>query len=261
MIEAYRLIDKLEREHSLSLLEYKTLIEAENDALRLYAANKAKEQATLIYGNSVYVRGLIEVGNYCRNDCFYCGIRKSNFNCDRYILVEEDILHCCKEGYELGFRTFVLQGGEGIYKKNFVTNVVQKIRSEYPDCAITLSLGEEDRDTYKAWFDAGANRYLLRHETASKNHYEKLHPKNMSFDHRMQCLKDLKEIGYQVGCGFMVGSPYQTSETLAMDLKFIETFKPDMCGIGPFISQKDTPFDSFDSTKYFTSCYNSFRND
>ncbi len=207
MIEAYRLIDKLEREHSLSLLEYKTLIEAENDALRLYAANKAKEQSTLIYGNSVYVRGLIEVGNYCRNDCFYCGIRKSNLNCDRYILVEEDILHCCKEGYELGFRTFVLQGGEGIYKKNFVTNVVQKIRSEYPDCAITLSLGEEDRDTYKAWFDAGANRYLLRHETASKNHYEKLHPKNMSFDHRMQCLKDLKEIGYQVGCGFMVGSP------------------------------------------------------
>ena len=242
MIEAYRLIDKLEREHSLSLLEYKTLIEAENDALRLYAANKAKEQSTLIYGNSVYVRGLIEVGNYCRNDCFYCGIRKSNLNCDRYILVEEDILHCCKEGYELGFRTFVLQGGEGIYKKNFVTNVVQKIRSKYPDCAITLSLGEEDRDTYKAWFDAGANRYLLRHETASKNHYEKLHPKNMSFDHRMQCLKDLKEIGYQVGCGFMVGSPYQTSETLAMDLKFIETFKPDMCGIGPFISQKDTPF-------------------
>lgn len=138
MIEAYRLIDKLEREHSLSLLEYKTLIEAENDALRLYAANKAKEQATSIYGNSVYVRGLIEVGNYCRNDCFYCGIRKSNLNCDRYILVEEDILHCCKEGYELGFRTFVLQGGEGIYKKDFVTNVVQKIRSEYPDCAITL---------------------------------------------------------------------------------------------------------------------------
>lgn len=247
MIEAYRLIDKLEREHALSLLEYQTLIEAENEALRLYASNKAKEVANSIYGNSVYVRGLIEVGNYCRNDCFYCGIRKSNSNCDRYILDEEDILNCCKEGYKLGFRTFVLQGGEGIYKKDFVTNIVQKIRSEYPNCAITLSLGEEDRDTYKAWFDAGADRYLLRHETANKSHYEKLHPKNMSFDHRMQCLKDLKEIGYQVGCGFMVGSPYQTSETLAMDLKFIEIFKPDMCGIGPFISQKDTPFNNMES--------------
>lgn len=241
MIEAYRLIDKLEREHALSLLEYQTLIEAENEVLRLYASNKAKEVANSIYGNSVYVRGLIEVGNYCRNDCFYCGIRKSNSNCDRYILDEEDILNCCKEGYKLGFRTFVLQGGEGIYKKDFVTNIVQKIRSEYPDCAITLSLGEEDRDTYKAWFDAGADRFLLRHETANKSHYEKLHPKNMSFDHRMQCLKDLKEIGYQVGCGFMVGSPHQTSETLAMDLKFIETFKPDMCGIGPFISQRIRP--------------------
>jgi len=247
MIEAYRLIGKLEREHALSLLEYQTLIEAENEALRLYASNKAKEVANSIYGNSVYVRGLIEVGNYCRNDCFYCGIRKSNLNCDRYILDEEDILNCCKEGYKLGFRTFVLQGGEGIYKKDFVTNIVQKIRSEYPNCAITLSLGEEDRDTYKAWFDAGADRYLLRHETANKSHYEKLHPKNMSFDHRMQCLKDLKEIGYQVGCGFMVGSPYQTSETLAMDLKFIEIFKPDMCGIGPFISQKDTPFNNMES--------------
>ena len=242
MIEAYRLVDKLERKHSLSLSEYKLLIESENEALRTYVSNKAKTVATSIYGNFIYVRGLIEVGNYCRNDCLNCGIRKSNTNCDRYILDEEDILNCCKEGYDLGFRTFVLQGGEGIYKKDFVTSIVQKIHVLYPDCAITLSLGEEDKETYKEWFDAGANRYLLRHETASKGHYEKLHPENMSFEHRMQCLRDLKNIGYQVGCGFMVGSPYQTSETLAMDLKFIETFKPDMCGIGPFISQKDTPF-------------------
>lgn len=242
MIEAYRLVDKLERKHSLSLSEYKLLIESENEALRIYVSNKAKTVATSIYGNLIYVRGLIEVGNYCRNDCLYCGIRKSNTNCDRYILDEEDILNCCKEGYDLGFRTFVLQGGEGICKKDFVTSIVQKIHVLYPDCAITLSLGEEDKETYKEWFDAGANRYLLRHETASKGHYEKLHPENMSFEHRMQCLRDLKNIGYQVGCGFMVGSPYQTSETLAMDLKFIETFKPDMCGIGPFISQKDTPF-------------------
>lgn len=242
MIEAYRLVDKLEREQSLSLSEYKLLIEYENEALRTYVSNKAKTVATSIYGNAIYVRGLIEVGNYCRNDCLYCGIRKSNTNCDRYILDEVDILNCCKEGYDLGFRTFVLQGGEGIYKKDFVTSIVQKIHVLYPDCAVTLSLGEEDKETYKEWFDAGANRYLLRHETASKGHYEKLHPENMSFEHRMQCLRDLKNIGYQVGCGFMVGSPYQTSETLAMDLKFIETFKPDMCGIGPFISQKDTPF-------------------
>lgn len=242
MIEAYRLVDKLEREHSLSLSEYKLLIEYENEALCTYVSNKAKTVATSIYGNAIYVRGLIEVGNYCRNDCLYCGIRKSNTNCDRYILDEVDILNCCKEGYDLGFRTFVLQGGEGIYKKDFVTSIVQKIHVLYPDCAVTLSLGEEDKETYKEWFDAGANRYLLRHETASKGHYEKLHPENMSFEHRMQCLRDLKNIGYQVGCGFMVGSPYQTSETLAMDLKFIETFKPDMCGIGPFISQKDTPF-------------------
>lgn len=242
MIRAYQLIDKLEKEHSLGLSEYEFLIESENDALRMYCANKAKKYAQSIYGNSIYVRGLIEVGNYCRNDCLYCGIRKSNTNCERYILSEEDILNCCKEGYELGFRTFVLQGGEGIYKPDFVTQIVKKIHHLYPDCAITLSLGEEEQEIYQEWFDAGANRYLLRHETANKEHYEKLHPKNMSFEHRMTCLKNLKEIGYQVGCGFMVGSPYQTSQTLAMDLKFIETFHPDMCGIGPFISQKDTPF-------------------
>ena len=242
MIEVYQLIDKLEKEHSLSLSEYQTVIEAENDALRMYCANKAKKIAQSIYGHAIYVRGLIEVGNYCRNDCLYCGIRKSNTHCDRYILDEEDILHCCKEGYELGFRTFVLQGGEGIYKPDFVRHIVSKIHAQYPDCAITLSLGEESKEVYQSWFEAGADRYLLRHETADQAHYEKLHPSFMSFSHRMQCLKDLKEIGYQVGCGFMVGSPYQTSQTLAKDLKFIETFQPDMCGIGPFISQKDTPF-------------------
>ena len=247
MIEAYKLVDRLEKEHSLSLLEYQTLIEAENDALRMYCANKAKKLSQSIYGNEIYVRGLIEVGNYCRNDCLYCGIRKSNTHCDRYILDKEDILHCCKEGYELGFRTFVLQGGEGIYKPEFVKDIVSKIRIQYPDCAITLSLGEESKEVYQSWFDAGADRYLLRHETADQAHYEKLHPCKMSFTHRMQCLKDLKDIGYQVGCGFMVGSPYQTSQTLAKDLKFIETFHPDMCGIGPFISQKDTPFKDMQS--------------
>lgn len=255
MIELYQLIDKLEKEHSLTLDEYQLLVENESKALFVYASNKAKKLAQSIYATDIYVRGLIEVGNYCRNDCFYCGIRKSNTHADRYILNEEDILSCCREGYELGFRTFVLQGGEGIYKPVFVENVVRKIHALYPDCAITLSLGEEERNVYQAWFDAGATRYLLRHETADKNHYQKLHPKDMSFEHRMNCLKDLKEIGYQVGCGFMVGSPYQTSHSLALDLKFIEEFKPDMCGIGPFISQSDTPFKNQESGTLHQTIY------
>lgn len=249
------LIDRLEREHSLSLAEYALLLEGESPELTEYAAKKAKRQAEAIYGREIYVRGLIEVGNYCRNDCYYCGIRKSNEQADRYILSREEILSCCREGYELGFRTFVLQGGEGIYKAAFVEELVGEIRRNYPDCAITLSLGEEEREVYQAWFDAGADRYLLRHETADLAHYESLHPMEMSFLHRMKCLKDLKEIGYQVGCGFMVGSPGQTVNTLAKDLKLIEEFKPDMCGIGPFISQADTPFREKESGRLEQTLY------
>ncbi len=236
------LIDRLEREHSLSPEEYRLLIEGQDPSLEEYVAKKARRLAQAVYGQEIFVRGLIEVGNYCRNDCYYCGIRKSNQKAERYILTEEEILTCCREGYELGFRTFVLQGGEGIYKADFVEKLVRRIREAYPDCAITLSLGEEEREVYQAWFDAGADRYLLRHETADQAHYESLHPKKMSFHHRMNCLKELKEIGYQVGCGFMVGSPGQKSTSLAKDLKFIEDFQPDMCGIGPFISQSDTPY-------------------
>ncbi len=239
------LIERLAAEHSLKLCEYEQLISAQSAELSRFAAGLADNVRREIYGTDVYVRGLIEIGNYCRNDCLYCGIRRSNTNCDRYLLTEEQILDCCRTGYELGFRTFVLQGGEGVIPIESVLSTVRKIKAEYPDCAVTLSLGEYSFDDYKAMFGAGADRYLLRHETADRGHYEKLHPAEMSFDNRVRCLYDLKKIGFQVGCGFMVGSPFQTAATLAKDLKFIEELNPDMCGIGPFIPQKDTPLGAY----------------
>lgn len=208
-----------------------------------YAAKKAVAARQEVYGKDVYIRGLIEISNVCRNNCLYCGIRCGNPSCSRYRLTEEEILTCCDEGYTLGFRTFVLQGGEDPYFTDKVLcTLIQKIKQRHPDCAITLSVGERSRESYRLLREAGADRYLLRHETADKEHYQKLHPKELSFDTRMQCLKDLKELGYQVGCGFMVGSPHQTAAHLAKDLKFIETFQPDMCGIGPFIPHHATPF-------------------
>lgn len=196
-----------------------------------------------VYGDAVYVRGLIEMTNYCRNNCFYCGIRKGNDKVLRYRLEKDDILDCCREGYRLGFRTFVLQGGEDdFYTDKIISDIVYAIRSEFSDCAITLSLGEKSRQSYKEFFDAGANRYLLRHETADEEHYKKLHPKSMSLKNRKRCLFDLKEIGYQVGSGFMVGSPFQTAENLISDLRFLQELSPDMIGIGPYITHKDTPF-------------------
>lgn len=195
------------------------------------------------YDDKVYLRGLIEFTNYCKNDCYYCGIRCGNRKANRYRLSKEEILTACKEGYELGYRTFVLQGGEdGHYTDEKICDIVSSIRSKYEDCAITLSIGERSKSSYKAYFDAGANRYLLRHETADKAHYGKLHPDVMSLDNRKRCLFDLKEIGYQVGSGFMVGSPYQTTECLVEDIRFLQDLEPDMIGIGPFISHKDTPF-------------------
>ncbi len=208
-----------------------------------YIAEKAVRARRRVYGDRIYIRGLIEIGNVCRNDCFYCGIRRSNRACERYRLTTEQILNCCRKGYALGFRTFVLQGGEdGALSAEAVCETVRAIKSLHPDCAVTLSLGEYGRADYEEMFRAGADRYLLRHETASREHYEKLHPAEMSFEKRMRCLADLREIGFQTGCGFMVSSPYQTSRTLAEDLKFVERFSPDMCGIGPFIPHKDTPF-------------------
>lgn len=207
----------------------------------LFAA--AQEKRRQHYGNSVYFRGLIEFSSYCKNDCFYCGIRKSNRNAHRYRLSADEILGCCKEGHRLGFRTFVLQSGEDPYfTDDRMCSVIEEIRRRFPDCAITLSLGEKSSESYRKYFDAGADRYLLRHETAGKGHYMKLHPEGMSLDYRMQCLYDLKEIGYQVGSGFLVGSPYQTFDDLASDLIFLRELKPHMIGIGPFIPHKDTIF-------------------
>lgn len=236
-------IDKLEQQHILPKEELITLLDGQNEALSAYLFSRADAVRRVNYGTDVYVRGLIEFTNYCRNDCYYCGIRRSNPNASRYRLTEEEILGCCKEGYQLGFRTFVLQGGEDpFYTSERIEHLVRSIKSQHPDCAITLSVGEHDRETYQRWFDAGAERYLLRHETAEDAHYRILHPPELSLAHRKQCLWDLKSIGYQVGCGFMVGSPGQNSSQLAEDLLFIHELQPEMVGIGPFIPQKDTPF-------------------
>ena len=246
MNKAKQLIDRLEAQHSLSIEEYEYLIENQSDELAAYAAEKAVALRKQVYGTDVYIRGLIEIGNICRNDCYYCGIRRSNPACDRYRLTEAQILDCAREGYALGFRTFVMQGGEdSAFSVDVVCHLVRQIKAEFPDCAVTLSLGEFPREAYQAMFDAGADRYLLRHETANKAHYEKLHPAQMSFDNRMRCLRDLKDIGYQTGCGFMVGSPYQTPENLADDLLFLHELSPQMAGIGPFIPHHQTPFSAF----------------
>lgn len=252
----YTLIERLTVEHRLSLEEYRLLIEKRTPEAAAMLAERAVAVRKQIYGNAVFTRGLIEISNICKNDCLYCGIRRSNNHCQRYRLTFEDIIGCCREGYELGFRTFVLQGGEdGFYNDGVLCNLISAIKTDHPDCAVTLSLGERSRESYQRLYDAGADRYLLRHETADAVHYGMLHPKELSFENRMRCLYDLKDIGYQVGCGFMVGSPGQTCAHLAKDLKFIEDFKPDMCGIGPFIPHKHTPFRDEPAGKVELTCY------
>ena len=240
--KAKKLIDFLSENHYLSEEEYLFLIKNRNEETAEYLRQKADEVRKSVYSNKIFVRGLIEISNICKNDCYYCGIRSSNQNCDRYKLSEADILSCCENGYKLGFRTFVLQGGEGVFSIDFVCDIVRKIKEKYPDCAVTLSLGEYQKADFLKMKNAGADRYLLRHETICKEHYEKLHPEKMSYENRLRCLKDLKDLGFQVGSGFLVGSPYQTDEIIAKEFKFIEEFSPQMCGIGPFIPQKDTPF-------------------
>ena len=249
------LIDKLSDTHTLSAEEYRILIERHDSEDAQYLADKAKAEKEKHYGNVVFIRGLIEISNYCKNDCYYCGIRRSNTNCDRYRLTADDILECCREGYELGFRTFVMQGGEDShFSDDMLCPLVEKIKTNHPDCAITLSLGERSKESYRRLKDAGADRYLLRHETATDEHYAKLHPPELSWQNRMDCLQALRECGYQVGCGFMVNSPYQTTEMLANELKFIESFMPDMCGIGPFIPHADTPFGNFPAGSVELTC-------
>ena len=252
----YTLIDRLTAERHLAAEEYQALLDGYTTELAAYAAERAVAVRKQVYGNTVYIRGLIEVSNICKNDCLYCGIRRSNAACDRYRLSAEDILACCDEGYALGFRTFVLQGGEdGYFTDERLCALLRQIKAAHPDCAVTLSLGERSYESYAALREAGADRYLLRHETATKSHYEQLHPASMSFETRMQCLRDLKALGYAVGCGFMVGSPHQTTAHLAADLKFIEEFVPQMCGIGPFIPQKDTPLGGYPAGTLEMTCY------
>lgn len=235
-----RLIDKLEQNHKLEKGEWTDLIAARADEEYLFA--KARAVSRQYYGNSVYVRGLIEFTNYCKNNCYYCGIRRDS-GVKRYRLGEEEILGCCEKGYGLGFRTFVLQGGEdAYYTDERLANLVSKIKAAHPDCALTLSVGEKSKESYQKFFEAGADRYLLRHETADEAHYRRLHPKELELANRKECLFRLKEIGYQVGCGFMTGSPGQTAECLAEDMLFITELKPQMVGIGPFIPHHDTPF-------------------
>ena len=242
MNEAKTIAKKLIAAHSLTEEEYAALIRSRDEVRGTLRAAAVKERER-VYGNRVFIRGLIEISSFCKNDCLYCGIRRSNANAERYRLTEEQILSCADEGYELGFRTFVLQGGEDAYFTDHrLVSLITELKRRHPDCAVTLSLGERSRESYKRLREAGADRYLLRHETADEEHYKRLHPAGMSFENRMRCLKDLKALGYQTGCGFMVGSPFQTPETLAKDLKFIEEFKPEMCGIGPFVPHHDTPF-------------------
>lgn len=237
------LVDKLEAQNRLNREEWIQLIEGRTPKLAQYIFEKARKIRQAYYGTDVYIRGLIEFTNYCKNDCYYCGIRRSNSRAHRYRLSEEQILRCCHQGYTLGFRTFVLQGGEdGYFTDERIVNLVKEIRKNYPDCAITLSIGERSYDSYLALFEAGADRYLLRHETWDEKHYRLLHPPALSAKHRQQCLWDLKKIGYQVGTGYMVGSPFQTAQNLADDMLFLEELNPQMVGIGPFIPHHDTPF-------------------
>lgn len=243
MNEAKKRIDEIRQKRDISIKTLDFLLSTEDEEVITYLRDSAREAADKIYGKQVFIRGLIEFTNYCKNDCKYCGIRRSNSRADRYRLTEEEILSCCENGYGLGFRTFVLQGGEDMYfTDEKICHLLKSIKEKYPDCALTLSIGEKNKESYQAYFDAGADRYLLRHETADEMHYNRLHPPELSFKNRIRCLYDLKEIGYQTGCGFMVGSPGQTTESIYKDLQFIRQFLPHMAGIGPFIPQKDTPF-------------------
>ena len=247
-----KLIDKLEADTRLSKEEWVCVFDDYSDDDRAYAAEKARAAAHKYFGNKIYIRGIVEFSNVCKNDCYYCGIRCSNSNAQRYRLDDDDILLCCDEGYEYGFHTFVLQSGEdySAYPASRMAELVKRIKTAHPDCAVTLSLGEMEYEDLKLMRQAGADRYLLRHETATKEHYEKLHPAKMSFEHRMECLENLKALGYQTGAGMMIGAPFQTNEYLANDMLFLREFEPHMIGTGPFLPHKDTPFKDMPKGSY-----------
>ena len=250
------LIDKLESEHSLSLTEYEYLLENRSKEATEYLRKKAENVRKSIYGNAVFIRGLIEISNICKNDCFYCGIRKSNTRCQRYRLTPDEILSCAENGYKLGFRTFVLQGGEdGFFTDEVLCDVVKRIKALFPDCAVTISMGERSEESYRLLKEAGADRYLLRHEAISDELYSRLHPEKMLLKTRINCLQTLKKLGFQTGCGFMVGAPFQNNRHIAEDLKFSEEFQPEMCGIGPFVPHKDTPFGEYPGGSAELTCF------
>lgn len=237
--------DKLIREHSLEKEEWCHLLNQPESEVISYLRREARTVTDRVFGRQVYIRGLIEFSNICKKDCYYCGIRKSNTCVSRYRLTEEEILTCCEDGYEAGLRTFVLQGGEdGYFTEERLCSIIGEIKRKFPDCALTLSVGEWEKSSYMKFYEAGADRYLLRQETANEAHYGMLHPSDQTYSERMRCLSDLKETGYQVGCGFLVGSPYQTMECIAEDLLFLQRFRPQMVGIGPFLPAKNTPFEA-----------------
>lgn len=260
MSDCTALVEKLDKTACLSRGEWIRLLNGRTPALSEYLFALARKKREKYYGKDVYIRGLIEFTNFCKNDCFYCGIRRSNQNASRYRLTPEEILSCCREGYALGFRTFVLQGGEDAYfTEERLENLIRSIHTEFPDCAITLSVGEWPFKSLETFFRAGAERYLLRHETFNAAHYAKLHPPQLTAKARQRCLWDLKAIGYQVGTGFMVGSPFQTTQHLAEDLLFLKELNPQMVGIGPFIPHHDTPFSqksagALDLTLFLLGC-------
>ena len=236
-------IDLLRQTKTLDPDDMRRLLESMTDGDEEYLFENARQVCREHYGTSVFLRGLIEFSSWCRNDCLYCGLRRSNRKALRYRLTKEEILTCARQGYELGFRTIVLQSGEDpFYTDEDLCLIVSGIKEAHPDLAVTLSIGEKDRESYQKYHDAGADRYLLRQETSDPAHYRFLHPEPLTIENRKRCLKDLKEIGYQTGCGIMVGSPGQTMEHILEDLYFMAQFEPHMVGIGPFIPHKDTPF-------------------
>ena len=236
-------VEKLYRTGELSDAELKALIKTDDEAAAGLLRQYADEVRRKYYGKKVFLRGLIEISSYCRNDCLYCGIRRSNKDAERYRLSPEEILACAENGYELGFRTFVMQGGEDAYfTDDVLCGIISQLRQKYPDCAITLSLGERSYESYKRMKEAGADRYLLRHEAADEILYGKLHPAELSLENRKRCLFELKELGYQVGAGFMVGAPFQTVDSIIADLRFLQELQPHMIGIGPFVPHHSTPF-------------------
>lgn len=249
------LVDKLCSRQSLTEAEYEALIAARTPQLAAELAAWACKACEAVYGSAVYVRGLIEFSNQCDNNCLYCGIRRGNEACERYHLTTEEVLACAREGWDAGFRTFVLQSGESAANDEWVATTVRALKQAFPKAAVTLSVGERPRAVYAQWRAAGADRYLLRHETATPAHYAQLHPATMSWENRMACLRALRAEGYAVGAGFMVGSPFQTPAHLAADVKFVETFKPEMCGIGPFVPHSATPFRDYPAGSVDLTCY------